>query len=208
MAAIQQARRERTRERLLAAAGRVFAQRGYHGATLEDVANAAGVSKGALYYNYRSKDDLFLSLLEARLLAGFADVEALIGEAENGTQALDAFLGRIERDPRWLPLLLEFLAYGARNRQVAQGLAEHFFTPTRERLGAVIGALLGSSEEELPLPAEQLASGVAALVNGLAIERRFAPGAVPDRLLPQLLELLALGLRQRSDQRRRQKGAR
>ena len=56
-------RKELTRELLLDAAIEVFAQRGYHGASLEDVAAAAGFTKGAVYSNFETKADLFLALL-------------------------------------------------------------------------------------------------------------------------------------------------
>ena len=68
----QAERRAQTRAKLLKAAGAVFARRGYHEATLEEIAERAGLSKGALYYNFASKEDLFLALLKTR------DYDALV----------------------------------------------------------------------------------------------------------------------------------
>src|SRR2546421_3415411 len=79
----QRERRARTRAALLRAAGRVFAEHGFHRATLEAVAAGAGVSKGALFHYFPSKEQLFLALLEDRLGAGVGDIEA--GLAERGT---------------------------------------------------------------------------------------------------------------------------
>src|SRR5947209_18257030 len=110
----QRERRPRTRAALLRAAGHIFAEHGFHRATLEAVAAEAGVSKGALYHHFPSKEQLFLALLEDRLGAGLGDIEAVV--AERGTDsgqlgaATQTFLRRINSDPRWLPLLLEFLA--------------------------------------------------------------------------------------------------
>src|SRR5580765_6777154 len=59
-------RRAMTREHLLDAAAIVFARDGYHGASLDDVAAAAGFTKGAVYSNFKNKEDLFLALLEDR----------------------------------------------------------------------------------------------------------------------------------------------
>src|SRR6266536_2660256 len=73
-------RRARTESALLSAAGRVFAERGYHGATLEDIAAEASVSKGALYHHFSSKQGLFLALLERGLSAGLDDAEGLIAK--------------------------------------------------------------------------------------------------------------------------------
>ena len=57
---------ERNRALVLAAARRAFLARGYHGATLEQIADDAGFSKGVVYSHFDSKADLFLALLEAR----------------------------------------------------------------------------------------------------------------------------------------------
>src|SRR3954447_5768797 len=60
----RQAKQERTRSLLLQAAGSGFARRGYHVATLADVAAEAGFTKGAVYSNFESKEDLFLALVD------------------------------------------------------------------------------------------------------------------------------------------------
>ncbi len=56
--------KDRTRARILEAAQRVFASKGYHRALMDDVAQEAGLSKGALYFHFPSKEELFLSLVE------------------------------------------------------------------------------------------------------------------------------------------------
>src|ERR1700677_4560553 len=57
-------RRQQTRDYLLQAAAEVFAERGFYAATLDEVAAAAGFTKGAVYSNFKNKEDLFLALLE------------------------------------------------------------------------------------------------------------------------------------------------
>ncbi|HEY1632883.1 MAG TPA: TetR/AcrR family transcriptional regulator [Rhizomicrobium sp.] len=81
-----QARSRATRERLLASAERVFADKGYDGAKISDIAEDAGCSVGAVYFRFKDKDALFLAIVEsfveearaglARLLAGTADEDA------------------------------------------------------------------------------------------------------------------------------------
>src|SRR5216683_2872866 len=70
-------RRAMTRQHLLDAAAIVFARDGFHGSTLDEVAATAGFSKGAVYSNFKSKDDLFLELLHDRFDRQFA----VVGEA-------------------------------------------------------------------------------------------------------------------------------
>jgi AcrR family transcriptional regulator len=192
----QRERRARTRAALLRAAGRVFAEHGFHQATLEAVAAQAGVSKGALYHYFPSKEQLFLALLEDRLGAGLGDIEAVI--AERGTDskhlgaAIETFLRRINHDSRWLPLLLEFLAYGSRDPAAKAEITEHFLRPARAAPASAARSL-GIPESEL-LSHDELGLVLAALVNGLAIERAFDPGAVPKDLLPRLFIILRAGL--------------
>jgi AcrR family transcriptional regulator len=192
----QHERRARTRAALLRAAGRVFAEHGFHRATLEAVAAAAGVSKGALYHYFPSKEQLFLALLEDRLGAGISDIEAVVAErgseSEHLGAATETFLRRINSDPRWLPLLLEFLAYGTRDPAAKAEITQHFLRPAREA-PAKGARRLGIPESEL-LSHDELGLVLAALVNGLAIERAFDPGVVPKDLLPRLFVVLRAGL--------------
>ena len=192
----QRERRARTRAALLRAAGREFAEHGFHQTTLDAVAAAAGVSKGALYHHFPSKEQLFLALLEDRLGAGLSDINAVIGErgseSEHLGAALETFLRRMNSNPRWLPLLLEFLAYGSRDPAARAEIIEHFLRPAREA-PARSARSLGIPESEL-LSHDELGLTLAALTNGLAIERAFDPEVVPKDLLARLFIILRAGL--------------
>src|SRR5437773_11926599 len=59
-------KRQANRERILDAGRAVFGARGFHAATIEEIAEEAGLSNGAIYYNFDSKGDLFFALLEER----------------------------------------------------------------------------------------------------------------------------------------------
>ena len=90
-------RRQQTRARLLDAAGQVFARRGFHAATVDEVAEAAGYTKGAVYSNFANKDELFLALLDQRLAAQLQQVEALYA-IESSEELLAAMRGRTEQE--------------------------------------------------------------------------------------------------------------
>src|SRR5258708_19886673 len=90
-------RRQQTRDYLLAAAAQVFAERGFHGATLDEVAAVAGFTKGAVYSNFNSKDDLFLALLESRYESETTSLRAYLDAADRPHHAA-AFLGRVADD--------------------------------------------------------------------------------------------------------------
>ena len=80
-------RRQQTRDHLLAAAAHVFAERGFHGASLDAVAAAAGFSKGAVYSNFKNKEDLFLALLESSYLRELASLRATLDASEVPAEA-------------------------------------------------------------------------------------------------------------------------
>ncbi len=116
-----------THSRILAAARRVFAEQGYVGATLDEVAASAGLTKGAIYWHFASKSDLFLALLEAYC----QEQAALLPQAfERASRAGDpvARLGALllellpaRQDLVWPRLLTEFMA-SSRDQEVRNHL--------------------------------------------------------------------------------------
>lgn len=66
------------RARVLHAAGQVFAERGFSAASLDQVAAAAGFTKGAVYSSFGSKDELFLALMDAEVARRVEEVEAAL----------------------------------------------------------------------------------------------------------------------------------
>ena len=109
---------EQTRAELLAAARAEFLGAGYHGATLDRIAAAAGYTKGAVYSRYASKADLLLDLLEARIDARAADNErradALVGVA-GLTELLVHWRATDREDEAWTLLVMEFRIHAARD---------------------------------------------------------------------------------------------
>ncbi len=169
----QAERRAQTRARLLKAAGAIFAKRGYHDATLDEIAQRAGVSKGALYYNFASKEDLFLTLLSERL------GERLEETGGPGPETAERFVAALERDPRWAPLFFEFMAWAGRDARHRAELRQRFFRPARERTREIVAPGARGSA----LSGDEIAMAVNALVNGLLLERLFDPEQVPADLV-------------------------
>jgi AcrR family transcriptional regulator len=187
----QAERRARTRAQLLKAAGRVFARRGFQGATLDEIAEEAGLSKGALYYNFDSKDQLFLSLLEQRIRERLADTARVFGPdaASQARAAGTAFLLRLERDPRWTPLFFEFVAYAARRPKVRAAFAR-WMRDTRDQLAELIEERLDQLGLTSPMPPRELAIVISALANGMLIERLFDPNGADVDLLARAVAVL------------------
>jgi AcrR family transcriptional regulator len=177
-------RREQTRRYLLEAASRVFTERGFHGATLDEVAAAAGFTKGAVYSNFKSKDDLFLALLEYRTEQEMANLRAIIDASEVPPEArLSDFAALGRTDPTaaedWTVLYAEFRLYALRNPPARERLAEldraaarsiaEMIEEGRRRQGLVVAE-----------PAEEMARIVLAMFHGVSQMRALDPDVADE----------------------------
>ncbi|MFC9973299.1 TetR/AcrR family transcriptional regulator [Spirillospora sp. NPDC127200] len=182
----------RTRELLLATARRLFLRDGYHATSLEKVAEAAGFSKGAVYSNFGTKDELCQTVIDAvRAEQVQAIMEAFLGEGSDADR-LAVFADWAERtigDPGWTLLEAEFAIHATRRDpalrdRVAEGGRRW------------VGALRFLLEEEarrrgaaLPMPAGELADALLSLGVGLGLRRAVDPGLSPHAL-PGMIGLL------------------
>ena len=182
-------KREANRERILLGARKVFGARGFHGATIEQIADEAGLSNGAIYYNFASKGDLFLALLEVRseervrhirrsLTGGDGTAGGLREEARDATRSL-------KENREWRLLVLEFTAYAARTPAMKPKLRAHE-RRFRSALAEILEQHLGGPDAA-PMPPDKLALAASGIANGLALEELADPGSVPDELLGELL---------------------
>src|SRR5262245_23015829 len=106
-------RREQTRDDLIAAADRLFVSGGFHATSLDQIAAAAGYTKGAVYSNFDSKEDLFFAVYERRAAEAERQMrEVFAGDAVAGLDRIAGdTTGRINRDDGWLAAFFEFWAH-------------------------------------------------------------------------------------------------
>jgi AcrR family transcriptional regulator len=185
-------KRRANRARILLAARKVFARHGYHGATIGEIAGEAGLSNGAVYYNFASKEDLFLALLDewrAELIQDAGKAAGRPGSAEPEHSFQDEMRQVVEtlrRGREWRLLLFEFVTYAARNPKFRERFAagrQEFKTA----LAAVLTDRIAAHRLQPVAPPEQLAVLVTALVNGLALDELTEPGGIPGDLLATAL---------------------
>jgi AcrR family transcriptional regulator len=158
---------------VLDAAYLVFSREGYHGATLDSIASEAGVSKGALYYSFDSKQDLFHALLEERLAARSAEIRTEPDAARPpgvtperwATQAVDA----MHFDREWNVLFWEFACVAAREREPGRRLAEQLRSFRSGAAGEMRRMIEGAGIDS-SVSYERLARIMAALANGIALD--------------------------------------
>lgn len=192
----------RTRAELIATATKVFARRGYKGASVEEIAEEAGYSHGAVYSNFDGKADLFLAVLEeymaerARELAETQSALAENAPIELRARALaDQWMNRFAKDRESFLLHMEFVAHAGRDPE----LAERFGTRSaalRETIAAYITHFEDEEGIETALPPDDLALVLRALGIGLAIEALVSPTAVRQEVYGDFVELLVKLLRE------------
>jgi AcrR family transcriptional regulator len=174
----------------------VFARRGFHGCSVEEIAADAGYSTGALYSNFDGKEDLFLVLMEreieehAREISEAVRTRSSVAERAQGGAA--QWMSMIEREPELLLLFMEFWAYGVRDSRMRPKVAAHF-AQVRAMLTKLIAEGMLEFDLELELPADHLAIAVDALADGIARQKLADPQAVPDDLMGRVLALLFAG---------------
>jgi AcrR family transcriptional regulator len=189
--------RDQVREELLAAAARVFARRGFHGASVEAISEEAGLSTGAIYSNFRGKEDLFLSLYEERIERRRGELRSAVERAGGGRAGLAAASAEVgeafRRDRDWFLLYFEFALHAARDPVFARRFRRVRQAGLRELEGGLTEGLEHAGLEPT-LPAIQLARGLRALSYGLALERLVDDGRGSEALVGRLAELIFRGL--------------
>ena len=192
------------RERLLDAAAEVFAQRGYRASSVEDIATAAGLTKGAVYWNFDSKEDVFFALIEERVDRRARELMGVTEHAPRETETaplVSRGLSAFADEQQALVLLLqEYWSMAVRDPGLRDAYVERQ-RALRERLAEALEARHRTTGVPLTIPAEALATGIIALATGLAQDRIADPDGVPDELLGELLSLFYDGLVHRAERR-------
>ena len=188
-------KKARTRRRLLDAAAEVFAHRGFAATSLDEVAEVAGFSKGAVYSNFAGKEDLFLSVLDEHVTRQMLDIRGDIDVTRSaGEQVMEAgqrFMDLFQRERAWYLLSFEFLVYAARNPE----FQVEFAARQRAQRAAVVAMLEENAAAmaiPMSLPPERMAVALEALANGIAFAKLADEQGVPDDLVGELFAVLVL----------------
>ena len=192
-------RQAHTRARLMDSAAAVAVRRGIEGASLDEVAQSAGFTKGAVYANFSNKEELFLAMLDAHFDARLGELDRILStEADPDEQAREAAEGlmrMLAAEPEWHRLFFEFAVHATRNERFRVQLVERYRHAARapgrpaarrrtERLGI-----------EPVTPPDRVAAMAFAMANGMALERLLEPEAVPESLFAEMMAAFFAGLR-------------
>ena len=169
---------ERNRRLVLEAARRVFLARGYASATLEVIAEEAGFSKGVVYSQFASKADMFLALLEARIIERAEQNERLAERLDGRQLAMavpDLALSLLRAEPEWMQLVLEFRLHAARVPELNRRYAE-LHERTLDGLASVYARLHERAGGTPRYPVRVLAQMTMAISRGAFLEQLANPG--------------------------------
>ncbi|GAA2499802.1 TetR/AcrR family transcriptional regulator [Terrabacter carboxydivorans] len=190
------ARRQATRDRVLEAASSVFAERGFHGATVEDICDRAGFTRGAFYSNFSSKDDLVVELSRRHS-------EALVDRIRRAGKREHAGADEVLRDvfaaladdsrskERWLVLTTEFTLHAIRDPEARRAWAAQQ-RRVRDELVTVVDETVARQGLTMPIPTELFVRAAIALAQGSMTQRLVEPrslavGELERTVLPILL---------------------
>jgi AcrR family transcriptional regulator len=190
-----------TRERLLASALVVFAREGFEGASVEEIAEEAGFSTGAVYSAFGGKQELFFAMLDRCL----EEEKREIGEIFERNESLEAVIAAIDRwkpgplesEEQWRVLATEFWLHAVRDPQARSLLAERQRRQRAATAGQLEGAFRG---RRLPVEAGLLADAVIGMQIGMTMRAIVDPEAVPEGSYARVLNVL-LGTSDHSGER-------
>jgi len=176
----------------------VFARRGYHAASVDEIAAEAGYTIGALYAHFGGKQDLFRELLHEHVATRMAEYAAGLsrsGAFEDRLRATaDGWMTFADEQPDFFPLLMEYRAAAARDAELRPVVVDGI-RGIREGITALVRD--AAAEGGIPMDestAKKLGVIVAALGVGLAIERGTTPGEIPAEVFGDALVLMLRGL--------------
>ena len=197
--------RKLTRAKLIEAALQLFATSGYEHATVDDISQAAGYSKGAYYFHFSTKEDILLELLrvwtEGRSLVLAQGAESGASPREALHQTLANFLSYNDA-PQWPGVLLEFWAQALRNPELSKRLTQSYAS-WRKQIGEIFtvaaeaGALTLASAEDAAAVALAAHDGYAVQIAiGSPGGKAMTPAELTDLLLAPLETAVAQEPRQ------------
>jgi AcrR family transcriptional regulator len=192
-------RRQQTRDHLLAAAAQVFAERGFHGASLDEVAAVAGFTKGAVYSNFENKEGLFLALFRANYEREMEALRATLDASDVPPEGRLSDFVALMRDQTHLEgsnfglLYQEFWLYAARNPT-----ARRQFTQIDDEAVEALAEVIANERQRQGIepvePAIQAARIIEILFRGIGLLRVLQPEVADESLIEAAISFVARGL--------------
>jgi AcrR family transcriptional regulator len=183
---------QQTRQRLLDAAQEIFARSGFAAASVDDIAEHAGYSKGAVYSNFKSKEALFLELLHNRMSQEIADLEQLLKSTDTAEEILSALRKKYsarEDQMTWCLLSTEFQLQAGRNPDFAEPFAA-LYRDQRKAIARLAASLAEKMGRKLTWSGDRLATSLMALTTGISLQRAADPQSISQEAAAEAIQFL------------------
>ncbi len=181
-------KRERTRQSLIDAAAQIIGEKGFHETSLEQVAARAGMSRGAIYGNFKNREDLFLAVVKQRWEpivpdfksgATFRELMQAIGKAVVAAAPL-----RQKSAVGAVSFQLFALTHPEMRKRISNQNTEIY-----RQMSATLAQFV--SAKDLPMPVERFIRVLHALTDGLLFTRFLTPDLITDEVILSAFEALA-----------------
>ena len=185
------AMQRQTRQRLLDSAQEIFARHGFVGASVDEIAEHAGYSKGAVYSNFKGKEALFLELLQNRMSEELGELEQLLrggGSIGDILLVLRQRYSSLEKQVIWCLLSTEFQLQAGRNPDFAEPFAA-LYRNQRKAIAKLAAQVAEKTGATLTWNGEELATSLMALTHGIALQRAADPKSVSAETAGKAIQL-------------------
>ena len=186
-------KRARTRARLLEAARELIREKGYERTTLQDVARRAGMTSGAIYGNFKNRDELFIALAEAYWAPVKPAFKPGSTFAEKMHAMAEATIAAIPERRLAAAGRLSGMAYALKHEEMRARVRE--LTASSYDVGAE-WLRSAADEEDLQMPPDVLVRVLHAMIEGLVFQKLLTPDLFPDDVFYAAFAALARGRRQ------------
>lgn len=186
----QEERRKETRQLLLESAVETFARLGFHGASIEKIAENAGFSKGAIYAHFHSKEELFQAILEHQMNLYVCNIQQMINQQPSLSQLIETmnehFLSIRKKNRTQSMLIMEFLLYAMREESFRLTWSQ-IITESVEQISNALEKLM-SEENGTSLSTNEMAWTILSLENSITLFYYISKDHIPLNLYRKSLQ--------------------
>ena len=170
-------KQQRTRSSLLKSAAKLFCQEGLEGTSVEQVAQAAGYTKGAFYANFKSKEELFLVMLDERFAQELDRLDRALAGTQEPLQEAEAAAAdfiHFASDKQWPRLYFQFVAHAVRDEEFRQELATRH-RAMRDRLTELFQRWKAGVGHAAPIPLSDITAMFFFMADGFLVDQMIDP---------------------------------
>jgi AcrR family transcriptional regulator len=185
----QEIRTKETRELLMRAAKTIFIRDGYEGADLNDIADLAGRTKGAIYGHFKSKEDIFFALIEDHRKEYREKLERLLsdGEVKQNVAVIRRFVVDLVEDSDWALLQLEFKMFALRHPETKDRFRNLYSPAGSDREQSYVKLFGPAGKTKRSISRAMALHSIFPMLTALLLEAEFEPGLLSNASIKRVI---------------------